>query len=202
MDIKRIAAIGDIHGCFFQLIELLNKIKDRYEDDGTFFVFLGDLIDRGPDSVGVVKYVKHLVEDGKAVCIKGNHEDMYLSGEMYDKSFVLDKEDAAFLYKLPNHFETKNQYFVHAGIDPIRELSDQLPSTKLWIREKFLCWNFPYEKHIVHGHTPESLDFPILKEHRTNLDTGCCFGGRLTAAIFEKELRKPVDIIQVSGLIK
>jgi serine/threonine protein phosphatase 1 len=200
MGIKRLAAIGDVHGCLFQLKELIQKIKDFYNDDDTFFIFLGDIIDRGPYSVETVRYVKEMVESGKAVCIRGNHEDMYLSGKPYDDSVILGEEEIRFLKSLPEHYETTNHYFVHAGVDPLTSLNEQKTSSKMWIRDKFLNWRFPFEKHIVHGHTPESCDLPVLHEYRSNLDTSVCFNGRLTAAIFEKSLRKPVYIFQVNGL--
>ena len=67
--------IGDIHGCIDELKMLIQKLELQQDDH---LYFIGDLIDRGPDSVGVVKYVKALSEDYAVVLILGNHEEKFL----------------------------------------------------------------------------------------------------------------------------
>lgn len=81
-------AIGDIHGRFDLLELLLKKIHDAgiYEAGGYKLVFLGDMVDRGPDSFKVVDRIKSLCDNGKAIALRGNHEDMML--DYYGKKRV------------------------------------------------------------------------------------------------------------------
>ncbi len=73
-------AIGDVHGEIGKLETLLDHIRDDARAHGAAYkiVFLGDLIDRGPDSRAVVETAKRLTEAGEAICIKGNHEELML----------------------------------------------------------------------------------------------------------------------------
>jgi len=69
--------VGDVHGEYGALLSLLDRLgyDDRgHHDEGRRLVFVGDLIDRGPDSIAVVRLVRRLVEAGTAFCIVGNHE--------------------------------------------------------------------------------------------------------------------------------
>ena len=70
---SRYFVISDIHGCFDELQQLLTK-----KEPGETLVFLGDYIDRGPDSRKVLEYVRSLVQNEGAIALKGNHEDMFL----------------------------------------------------------------------------------------------------------------------------
>jgi protein phosphatase len=71
--------IGDIHGCAFELEALLGKLGyvDGVHPDGRTAVFVGDLVDRGPDSPGVLRRVMSMVKSGNALCVPGNHENKY-----------------------------------------------------------------------------------------------------------------------------
>ncbi|MFJ9902508.1 polynucleotide kinase-phosphatase [Streptomyces sp. NPDC101152] len=71
--------IGDIHGCSFELEGLLGKLgyTDGVHPDGRTAVFVGDLVDRGPDSPGVLRRVMAMVKSGNALCVPGNHENKY-----------------------------------------------------------------------------------------------------------------------------
>jgi len=79
---KRLYAIGDVHGCKQQLITLMEIIKQndaKKTPKKTTFVFLGDLIDRGPDSAGVVEWVRDFsVNHSSCYTLMGNHEDIFL----------------------------------------------------------------------------------------------------------------------------
>jgi serine/threonine protein phosphatase 1 len=73
---EKIFAVGDIHGCFVHLQDLLGKIPIGKND---ILLFLGDYIDRGPDSYEVVETLCRLKKgSAKVICLKGNHEQMYL----------------------------------------------------------------------------------------------------------------------------
>ncbi|MEV6941501.1 polynucleotide kinase-phosphatase [Streptomyces sp. NPDC051172] len=71
--------IGDIHGCAFELESLLGKLgyTDGVHPEGRTAVFVGDLVDRGPDSPGVLRRVMSMVKSGSALCVPGNHENKY-----------------------------------------------------------------------------------------------------------------------------
>ncbi|MCX7635800.1 MAG: metallophosphoesterase, partial [Syntrophales bacterium] len=74
----RIFAIGDVHGCRQRLEALVDRIPLDY--DGDTLVFVGDYIDRGPDSKAVVDFILELCEDIRhVVCLRGNHEQMFLN---------------------------------------------------------------------------------------------------------------------------
>ncbi|GAA3798423.1 polynucleotide kinase-phosphatase [Streptomyces chiangmaiensis] len=71
--------VGDVHGCSFELEALLDKLGyiDGVHPQGRTAVFLGDLVDRGPDSPGVLRRVMSMVATGNALCVPGNHENKY-----------------------------------------------------------------------------------------------------------------------------
>jgi len=77
---RLVFAVGDIHGCLSNLMQAVDWCRGRASDIGVdpFFVFLGDYVDRGPDSKGVIEYLTRLRQEGDVglACIKGNHDDM------------------------------------------------------------------------------------------------------------------------------
>ena len=149
--------------------------------------------------------------------LKGNHEAMMvqaaLGGALRDKLIWVGPDnggdatvesypnnatmldDAKWLAALPTSFEDTLRYYVHAGIRPDVRLSEQKDADKLWIRGLFLRHKTPYEKYIVHGHTPVAK--PDVQANRVNLDTALVFGGRLTAAVFDDLKAMPIDLFQV-----
>jgi serine/threonine protein phosphatase 1 len=207
-----IYAIGDIHGCLPQLKELMAQLPLKSEDE---LVFLGDYIDRGPDSKGVLDY---LVANQKPNwhLLRGNHEQMLLEwlgtpnplaasnwllngGHQTLQSYVprekLDEvrgEGAHILLQsyiphthvellnaLPLFYETPDYFFCHAGVNLDKPLNAQEQDDLLWIRRKFLQDPRPTPKPIIHGHTP--IEKTDTAKDRINLDTGCVYGGSLTA---------------------
>jgi len=199
---KTIYAIGDVHGEIGKLRELLGRITaDALTREGEKLgVFLGDYIDRGPDSRGVVE----LLASGKALpfpylCLAGNHEDMALNDlELWANNGAratlnsyggrISDDHAAWMEGLATHHRDGKWFFVHAGIDPDVKLAEQDRQTMLWIRGRFLRHDTAFEEGVVvvHGHTP--VERPEIEVNRINVDTGAVYGGRLTCAVLTDRL--------------
>lgn len=90
-----------------------------------------------------------------------------------------------FFENLQMSFTLGDYFFVHAGIRPGLSIDDQAPEDLLWIREPFISTSMPFEKIIVHGHTPE--EHPVVRSNRIGVDTGACFTGALTALVLEQD---------------
>ncbi len=198
--------IGDIHGCLTPLQRLLEKIHPRPQDQ---LIFIGDYIDRGPQSNEVVEHLLGLPQ--RRIFLMGNHEKMlldYLAGEDQEiflanggeatlRSYGGDPDDIpdshrAFFQSLRPMYETPDYLFVHAGIRPMVPLAEQSLRDLVWIRQEFFQFMGHFPKPVVFGHTP--LRQVLLADDRIGIDTGCVYGGKLTA------VRLPGrDVIQVPG---
>jgi serine/threonine protein phosphatase 1 len=88
------------------------------------------------------------------------------------------------LRSLPLTTSDRHRMFVHAGIKPGVALASQSDEDLLWIREPFLSSEEDHDLLVVHGHTPTPNRKPDQRQNRVNIDTGACFGGPLTAAVF------------------
>lgn len=111
--------VGDIHGCSEELAQLLRMVQGVSRGESSRFVFLGDLVHKGPDSKGVVRIIReHLKLNPGSVCISGNHEEI----ELRKPTEGLTEDDISFLKSLPllHHFEAggKKYIAVHGGIPP------------------------------------------------------------------------------------
>ena len=93
-----------------------------------------------------------------------------------------------FLQRLPTSAVIGDYFFAHAGARPGRPLDAQSRADLLWIREGFADRDVPFEKIIVHGHTP--VDQPYLGKHRINLDTGGYARNRLNVLVLEDGERR------------
>ncbi len=198
---ERIYAVGDIHGCYDKLLELMEKMDIDFESDT--LVFLGDYIDRGPQSFEVVAYLADLKQRyANTIFLKGNHEEMlekYLSGEDRITYLVNGGQQTLESYMnrprpegepaIPNshleffkalriYYETQNYIFVHAGLKNKVPLEKQKTEDLLWIRRRFIESKYNYGKMVVFGHTP--LHEPLLLPNKIGIDTGAVYGNRLT----------------------
>jgi len=189
-------AIGDIHGMSYLLGALLAKLPDEGE-----LVFLGDYIDRGPDSKEVISYLQYIAADRPSIFLRGNHEQWALetpSGDPHDNPYWLHNgglqtyhsyqgpiEDAhlAFLQHTRLYYETAEYIFVHAGLTPGLSPADTDAFTLLWTREGFLDATYDWGKRVVHGHTPAVNGEPDVRANRIGIDTGAEHRGRLTAVL-------------------
>lgn len=198
-----IFAIGDVHGCAYELRTLLNSLPLTPEST---VVFLGDFIDRGPHSRDVIDTIIELRGQCNVVCLMGNHEAMFLSfledpgseraglfiingGSATLASYADDNgnyefpdEHLRFFHELKLCHEDEHHFFVHAGVPdvPLKNLSwDAHGKKMLWIRGAFLKSEYDWGKVIVHGHTPVAE--VEIRKNRINIDTGCVFMRTLSA---------------------
>lgn len=222
-------AIGDIHGMYDALRVILDGI-DAYTSERNVtdwkLVFLGDYIDRGPDSFKVVEEIRKLQlrSPERFITLRGNHEQMLLDameGGYFDKSLFRQNGGSTTLqsygaegeseipfshkqfFRETRHcYQDHLRYFVHAGINPAVPLDRQTNEDRLWIRELFLRAKGPFEKFIVHGHTPRPHDHyrEGAASWRLNLDCAAVFGGHLVCAVFNDEAVEPIDYLKTGPL--
>ncbi len=225
--------IGDIHGCYDETILLLEELGyniGSIDDDGKNYgfdvnhpekrqvIFLGDLVDRGPNSPAVLKLVMSMVRNGSALCVPGNH-DLKLQKKLNGKNvqlkhglaetmeqlenespeFITDVKE--FLYSLISHYilDDGKLAVAHAGIKEemqgrgsgaVRafclygETTGEIDEFGLPVRYN---WASEYRGRakVIYGHTPvpnaEWLNKTI------DIDTGCVFGGELSALRYPEE---------------
>lgn len=215
-----LVAVGDVHGRYDKLDKLTAETHEYMDARRLFFgvnwnfLFIGDYIDRGPDSKGVVETIRRMQAEG--VCLKGNHEQIAIDRGVPDELSTLDSYGGAVealapgsLYQnhidwfreLPNYHETRLHFFVHAGIHPGSKLEEQKrPENQvqfLWIRGAFLTAQEPFEKYIVHGHSAIDAAEAEVHANRCNLDTGAGYGRALSAAVFDLDRKRPIHRISV-----
>jgi protein phosphatase len=226
--------IGDIHGCYSELTQLLaqlgylpvpagadtSKAPSFTPPAGRKAVFLGDLVDRGPDSPAVLRLVMQMVAAGNAYCVPGNHDikllrklrgkDVQLTHGIVETLEQLDKDPpefriqvAKFLDALVSHFVFDGGKLVvaHAGMKQemqgrgsgkvrdfalFGETTGEVDEFGLQIRYHWAA-DYRGPSMVVYGHTP--IPEPEWLNRTINIDTGCVFGGKLTALRYpEKEL--------------
>lgn len=228
--------IGDVHGCREELEVLLDtlgytaRVEAKLEDgegllarahpDGRKAVFLGDLVDRGPDSPGVLRLVMAMVAAGTALCVPGNHDmkllrklrgrDVQVNHGLAETLAQLEGEPPTFRAQVERFLDGLVSHYVfddgklvvaHAGMrqemqgrgsSRVRDFAlygettgetDEfgLPVRYNWAAE------YRGQAMVVYGHTP--VPEPEWLNRTINIDTGCVFGGRLTALRYpEREL--------------
>lgn len=216
-------AVGDIHGCFDKLAGLFAACDSISAGRPSRFVFLGDYVDRGPDTHKVIDFLIRGQESGRFVCLRGNHEALLTGAAARDRSDrslltwwanggeqtldsygVKDPADIpqdhlAWIERLPLMLQDGERLFVHAGIRPGVPVAEQDESDLIWIREPFLSFEGNHGAFVVHGHTPTRSRLPDLRPNRLNLDTGACLGGPLTAALFSSGEVKPLMFVNETG---
>ncbi len=183
----RYIAITDIHGELGKLESVLSKIEARHDD---VFVFMGDYIDRGADSKGVVERVIAQSEKNKCIYLIGSHEYAYLHSqkdEYYNflfwnyggpatvKSYGsfenIGKIHGEFFQNLQYYYLTDKYLFIHAGIDPNYPLEKQDEVDMVYIRHKFIYSKHNLPQKIIFGHT--EFEKPYIDEYKIGIDLGC-----------------------------
>ncbi len=190
--------IPDIHGCTKTFRALLHDLHLTRKDQ---LFLLGDYIDRGPDSSGVLNTIIGLMEDGYNIYpLRGNHEQMVMdkaalagteetiaylennnSEDLLGRNKKVRPEYLKFFERTAYYFELDKFYLVHAGFD--FKARDPLTAYEemLWIRQFEPNEKVLQGKILIHGHTPYLLD--VIKEavasksHVIPLDNGCVFHG-------------------------
>lgn len=207
---NRTIFIGDVHGCFDELKELLEKVSFNKNSDR--LIFLGDLINKGPHSKEVVDFVR----GGGFECLLGNHELGFLRSLTDEKFFKKGfkkfyesysdakerEETIEWIKNLPLYIEESDFICIHGGLEPHIPLNQQEPRVATRIRtwggdredlnnESNPPWHDFYEgeKTVIYGH------WAMQGLHKTKnticLDSGCVWGGKLSALIWpEKEVKQ------------
>jgi hypothetical protein len=230
---SRTLVVGDVHGCLAELDALL--LECGYDPARDRLVFLGDLLDRGADPVGVLRRVREL----GAECVLGNHEEKHLRYAAHEarrredptyrnpmrrfdsrraaEHAQLTRDDLLWLAGLPRVLSLGQGWVaVHAGFLPGRPVHAQTDWTlrlryvdadgnpvprargdagEAGVRRWAEAWTGP--ESVVYGHFPQRLDLPKRDEPRPGvvcmgIDTGCVYGGRLTALVLPG-----ADVVQV-----
>ena|SRR5438067_729521 len=216
-------AIGDVHGCYRKLAQLVGHCTVHCGADSPRFILIGDYVDRGPESAEVVRFLIEAQRNApdRIVCLRGNHEAMLIDaandgdellwllngGDATLRSYgVRDAADIPaehliWFKALPLAISDGQRFFVHAGIEPGIPLDRQPEQSMLWIREPFLSDTRDHGQYIVHGHTIVETGQAELCRNRLNLDTGACYGGPLTAAVFDDASVGPLAFITDDGTI-
>lgn len=227
--------IGDVHGCFDELVDLLAKLGYSIEaqangampsgysvkpPEGRKAIFLGDLVDRGPKIPDVLRLVMGMVEAGRALCVPGNHDiklmrklrgkDVQITHGLAESLEQLNPEPPEFratvlefIDELVSHYVLDDGKLVvaHAGMKEemqgrgsgkVRdfalygETTGETDEFGLPVRYN---WAAEYRGRamVIYGHTP--VPQPDWLNRTINIDTGCVFGGSLTALRYpEREL--------------
>jgi len=234
--------IGDVHGCYEELQELMASIQ--FGKANLRVVFVGDYIDRGPKSIECVRYIRDLCEKGLAEALLGNHERKHfryraheinkaLSGKdnpmkpmsPNDSEFhkKLSDADIAWMRSLPLSLHLRDEWYaIHGGLEPAYDFDHQAPDQI--IRCRYVSNGqhttssgkvIPYGRAVplgkdmsqpantmywadiwngtqsfVYGHAVHSLYTPLITKRPNDvmcvgIDTGCVFGGHLTAFFLE-----------------
>ena len=195
----RTIAIADIHGCSDALESVLRAIDPKPDDT---IICLGDYVDRGMDSKGVLDILIELSGRCRLIPILGNHDELMLKARRSKSAFrewmdiggittldsygssgqmsLVPKEHFKFLKSCVDFFETETHFFVHGNYDSALPLDQQNEQVLRWLSLRaHVPGPHVSGKIAVLGHTPyeEVLDLG----HLICLDTGCAFGWKLTA---------------------
>ena len=203
-----IYAIGDIHGC---LKALKSIFKNKIIKKNDTVVFLGDYIDRGPDSKGVINWLIKNKENYNFIFILGNHEimmlaaknsfeklkewlyfggsetlDSYKIGDDYNCMNKIDNSHWEFIESCKAYHEIDNYIFVHAGLETGRKLEEQNKHHLFWKKYE-TAESFNSEKTVICGHTSRKNGEIANFGHTICIDTDAYGGKWLTCLNVESK---------------
>lgn len=217
-----IYAIGDIHGMFHKLVALYGKILNDISSHGlqhATIIFLGDYVDRGPDSDRVLDYLMQLEDTDviRHIFLKGNHEDMMVNvyyrkglakmwidngGRQTLDSFgcptPIDfyenprfRDYIVWCETLPVIHVMDRYAFVHGGYDTRLTAGNQNPDTLMWKRSTPYTLGREYDNcEFVIVHGHTPHPEPLIYKNEINIDTFACYDGKLTAACLPEDIGK------------
>jgi len=222
--------IGDVHGCFDELLTLFHNLGYSVEEiggsvdvkpaDGRKAVFVGDLVDRGPKIPQTLRLAMAMVKAGTALCVPGNHDmkllrklrgkDVQITHGLADSLAQLEPEPAEFKKEVADFIDNLVSHYVlddgklvvaHAGMKEemqgrgsgavrsfalFGETTGETDEFGLPVRYNWAA-DYRGRAMVVYGHTPVAE--PEWLNRTINIDTGCAFGGKLTALRYpEKEV--------------
>jgi len=241
--IKRTIVVGDIHGCLDEFRAIVDRVGYRQGEDR--LVCAGDLVDRGPDSAGVVRYAMQI----GAEAIHGNHDakllrrrghmlkagvnpdyrnPMYPDPDQEHTISELTDIEIAWLAGLPNYIEVPefNTIIVHAGLVPGKTVAEQSKEILTMVRfvkpdslnmmslvvpgflqpEGSVFWAEIWDgkQDVIFGHTVVGREW--IKDWDApsgarcyGIDTGCVFGGHLSAMILDPDMPYAREVVQVKA---
>ena len=191
-DFMKTILIGDIHSCSRELTALLDLVGPGASDH---LILMGDLVNKGPDPGGVIRTVRSL----NAICLRGNHENdhlRWLAGVARPKAESVRTRDLmkaqdysdylAMAEAMPLYYEDPNLIAVHCALVPGVPLEEQYPSLLTGDETPDPSWKDGIDlgRPLVVGHKRYRRDFAkpcIVKGKFYGIDTGCVYGGALTA---------------------
>ena len=197
---KKTFIVGDIHGCFKEFLDLLKKAN--YHPERHRLILTGDMINRGPDSLKVLEWVKK----HKVSAVRGNHEQLFIKRYFISPALKKLKTEMGkdldqwmiWLNQLPFYIEEKDFLVVHAGLAPHKHPKQSDPHLLMHIR----TWDgkglnlkdpnnppwydfYKKKKLVVYGHwAAQGL---TVKENSIGLDTGCVYGGELSGLLLPEK---------------
>ena len=195
---KRTLFIGDVHGCYDELMSLLEKIE---LSDGDELYFVWDLINKWPKSFEVVDFIRNrpntwsvmgnheyfLMQDEAPVLL--SREQSWVSSAHLKASFLREELEyhREWLLSLPHIIEREDFIVVHGGIHPKYGIETPREVATLVRLVDGTPWYelYNWEKPIIYGHW--AVDGLRIRSNTIGLDTGCCFGGHLTAYCLETQ---------------
>jgi len=179
-DWAEIYVVGDVHGCRPALERLIARLDPGADD---LVVFVGDLVRKGPDSAGVVDIVR---QNPNFITVRGNNEQKLVDGRKSIPS--LTDDDLSWIASLPAAISWDDSLVVHGGVDHRKPLAEhdltELLNMRSLVPEGSYDRPYWFETRrdiprVFFGHTV--LSEPFETATAVGLDTGCVYGGQLTA---------------------
>jgi len=177
---SNIYVVGDVHGCSEEFMELIDYIGLQ---DCELLICVGDIIRKGPDSAGALEIVRN---NHNILSVLGNGEVKYLAGEVNVNN--LDDSHHKFIKSWPLIITWPGNAVVHGGFDPEQDIEDhsvrdvvnmRSPRNDNHYQTPFWFDEFEDDTRVFFGHTVTHE--PIRQDNAVALDTGCVYGGKLTA---------------------